>query len=48
MAALTAVFETFKRRFFTNQITNRLKTAVKSFFPILVNMARDATSLRSL
>ena len=48
MAALTAVFETFKRQFFTNQIIDRLKTAVKSFFPILIDMARDATSLRSL
>ncbi len=48
MAALTAVFETFKRWFFTNQIIIRLKTAVKSFFPILIDMARDATSLRSL
>ena len=26
----------------------RLKTAVKSFFPILIDMARDATSLMSL
>ena len=45
MAALTAVFETFEGRILTNFIINRPKTAV--IFPILINMARDATSLRS-